>query len=319
MLAAPKADAFIENFAGQWLLLRNLDSLDIDTARFPDYSPALREAMITETTMLFADAVRSDRPIAALIDSDHTYLNAPLAALYGFAELAQHADATTFQRVELPPDSPRGGVLTTAAVLTVTSNPTRTSPVKRGHYVLDQILGTPPPPPPPDIPRLENAAEAIGHAATLREQLAAHLTEPGCAACHRRMDPIGLAMENFDAIGRWREADEIGPIDASGTLPDGRRFTGPAELKEILLAQQALFTDNLTRKLLTYALGRGTEPFDRPTVRRITDHAAAHGDSVRSLIEGIVLSDAFRSCRAPDPRTADRTDHPTESISRSEP
>ncbi|RMH27432.1 MAG: DUF1592 domain-containing protein [Planctomycetota bacterium] len=319
MLADPKADAFIENFAGQWLLLRNLENLDIDTARFPEYTPALRESMITEATMLFADAVRSDRPITALIDSDHTYLNAPLAALYGFAELAQQTDPSTFHRVELSSDSPRGGVLTTAAVLTVTSNPTRTSPVKRGHYVLDQILGTPPPPPPPDIPRLENASEALGHAATLREQLAAHLSEPGCAACHRRMDPIGLAMENFDTIGRWRDADEIGPIDASGTLPDGRRFNGPVELKQILLAQKTLFTDNLTRKLLTYALGRGTEPFDRPTVRRITDHAAAHGDSLRSLIEGIVLSDAFRSCRAPTPRTADRTDPPTESISRSEP
>ncbi|MFK7883419.1 MAG: DUF1592 domain-containing protein [Phycisphaerales bacterium] len=311
MLADERSDAFIENFAGQWLLLRNLDRLAIDQSRYPEYSAELREAMITETTMLFAEAVRENHPIQTLIDSDHTYVNAPLAALYGFAELAQDppADNTGFQRVAIPPGSARGGVLTTAAVLTVTSNPTRTSPVKRGYYVLDQLLGTPPPPPPPDIPRLENAADLLGENPSLREQLAAHLTDVNCASCHKRMDPIGLSLENFDAIGRWRDRDESGPIDAAGTLPGGTAFTGPTELKQILLAREDLFADNLTRKLLTYALGRGLEPFDRPTVRRIltqskTDPAER---TIPSIIHAIVQSDAFRTCRAPEPRTASRS------------
>lgn len=299
MLADPKSQAFVENFAGQWLLLRNLDRLAIDQKRFPDYSSSLREAMITEATMLFAEVVREDRPVTDLIESDHTFVNKPLAALYGFAELARE---NGFQRVQLPEGSPRGGVLTTAAVLTVTSNPSRTSPVKRGLYVLDQILGTPPPPPPPDIPRLENSAEKVGEHASLRDQLNAHLTDATCASCHRRMDPIGLSLENFDAIGRWRDADESGPIDASGTLPSGTTFAGPTQLKQILLAREGLFVENLTRKLLTYALGRGPEPFDRPAVNRIVQRARANDDRLSAIIEGIVLSDAFRTCRGTEPK-----------------
>lgn len=295
MLADPKADAFIENFAGQWLHLRNLERLTIDQTRFPEYTSELRQAMVTEATMFFGEVVRQDRPVMELIDSGHTYVNGPLAALYGFADLAGMGDE--FRRVDLPADSPRGGILTMGAVLTVTSNPTRTSPVKRGLYVLEQILGTPPPPPPPEIPPLEQAEVAGVEHASLREQLKAHLTDINCAVCHNRMDPLGLAMENFDAIGKWRDADESGPIDASGTLPGGVSFVGPAELKEILLGRDELFVENLTRKMLTYALGRGVEPFDRPTVARIVERTRADGDRISAMIEGIVLSEAFRTCR----------------------
>lgn len=298
MLADPKADAFIENFSGQWLLLRNLDRLAIDQSRYRVYDAELRDAMITEATMFFADVVREDRSVLTFLDSDHTFVNGPLAALYGFAELAGlDRKDRSFRRVDLPADSPRGGVLTMGAVLTVTSNPTRTSPVKRGLYVLDQILGTPPPPPPPEIAPLEQALAELGENPSLREQLAAHLTDVNCAVCHNRMDPLGLAMENFDAVGRWRDADESGPIDASGTLPDGRSFAGPNELKQILLAGDGLFVENLTRKLLTYALGRGLESFDRPTVTDIVRRTRAEGDRFSAIIEGIVLSDAFRTCR----------------------
>jgi len=298
MLTDPRSDAFIENFSGQWLLLRNLDRLAIDQSRYRAYDSELRDDMITEATMFFADVVRQDRSVLTFLDSDHTFVNGPLAALYGFAELAGlDRKDRSFRRVDLPDDSPRGGVLTMGAVLTVTSNPTRTSPVKRGLYVLDQILGTPPPPPPPEIAPLEQAMAQLGENPSLREQLAAHLTDMNCAVCHSRMDPLGLAMENFDAVGRWRDADESGPIDASGTLPDGRSFAGPTELKQILLARDDLFIGNLTRKLLTYALGRGLESFDRPTVASITARTRDNGDRFSAIIEGIVLSDAFRTCR----------------------
>lgn len=298
MLADPRSGAFIENFSGQWLLLRNLERLAIDQSRFPAYDAALREAMITEATMFFADVVRADRSVMSFVDSDYTFVNDALAALYGFAGLAEQEG---FRRFELPEGSVRGGVLTMGAVLTVTSNPTRTSPVKRGLYVLDQILGTPPPPPPPDIPPLEQAVVDGMENASTRERLKAHLMDASCASCHARMDPIGLAMENFDAIGAWREADEGGPIDASGVLPGGVSFVGPAELKRVLLAREDLFVENLTRKLLTYALGRGLEPFDRPAVTRIAARAKADGNRISAIIEGIVLSEAFRACRGREP------------------
>jgi len=293
MLADPRADAFIENFAGQWLLLRNLDRLEIDTAAFPEYSEQLRADLRDEATMFFGDIVRSDRSIRALLDSRETFLNARLASHYG----VQGVEGDEFRRVTLQPDSPRGGILTLGAVLTVTSNPTRTSPVKRGLYVLDQVLGAPPPPPPANIPRLEQSAAALPEDATPRQKLAAHLTDPTCVTCHRRMDPIGLSMENFDALGRWRDSEFGQPIDPSGELPGGVRFSGPAELREIVLAREDDFVENLTRQVLTYALGRGLEPFDRPTVTRLVDQLRADGETFGALIEAIVASEAFRSCR----------------------
>ncbi|XAL98312.1 DUF1592 domain-containing protein [Phycisphaeraceae bacterium D3-23] len=293
MLADPRSDALVENFAGQWLLLRNLDTLEIDRERYASYDDTLRAAMRTEAELFFADVLRSDRPIRDFIQSGDTFLNQALAEHYGIDGVR----GDRFRRVELPAGSPRGGILTMGAVLTVTSNPTRTSPVKRGLYVLEQVLGTPPPPPPPDVPPLEQTAEALAEGATLREQLAAHLADPNCAVCHVRMDPIGLSMENFDATGAWRERDGDLAIDAAGELPGGIVFDGSTELKAILLDEQALFVENLTKKMLTYAMGRGVEPFDRPMVHGVVQHVRANDDKLSAMIEAIVLSDSFRTCR----------------------
>ncbi|RMH11997.1 MAG: DUF1588 domain-containing protein [Planctomycetota bacterium] len=293
MLDDPKADAFIENFAGQWLQLRNLQALEIDRRKYPLYDDDLRRSMVREAELFFGDVVRNDHRISAFIDSPYTYIDGRLAALYGI----EGVEGDEFRRVNFGDSSVRGGVLAMGAVLTVTSNPTRTSPVKRGLFVLEEILGNPPPPPPPDIPPLEQVVSENSKRMSLREQLSAHLTDPVCASCHRRMDPIGLAMENFDAIGAWRDSDAGMPIDASGELPGGIVFEGPEGLKQILLAREESFVENLTRKLMTYALGRGMEPFDRPTVYRIARQAEQAGGRFSAIIEGIVLSETFRTCR----------------------
>ncbi|GAB5495615.1 MAG: DUF1592 domain-containing protein [Phycisphaerales bacterium] len=298
MLADKRSDEFVRNFAGQWLLLRNLVSVDIDRELFDNYSTELMHDMATEAEHFFADILRSDRSVLDLIDADDVFINERLAALYDI----ENIEGNEFRRVQLPDSSVRGGVLTMGSTLTVTSNPTRTSPVKRGLYVLEQLLGTPPPPPPPDIPRLETSAAAVGSQASLREQLEAHLTDPSCAACHVRMDPIGLAMENFDAVGGWRDAYENAPIDASGVLPGGISFDGPNQLKSILLDKHETFREHLAGELLTYAVGRGMEPFDRPAIRLIAEHTSANGDTLGSMIEGVVLSGTFRTCRRRDLR-----------------
>ncbi|MCG3124231.1 MAG: hypothetical protein GIKADHBN_02683 [Phycisphaerales bacterium] len=292
MLADPRADAFIENFSGQWLQLRTLDTLAMDRGKFPEYDEALKSALVTEARMYFGEIVRGDRSVMELVSSDWSVLNDRLAAYYGVADVP----GPEFRRVALGPASPRGGVLTMGAVLTVTSNTTRTSPVKRGLYVLDQILGAPPPPPPADIPPLEQAA-TLDPEASLRERLAAHVANPTCAVCHNRLDPIGLALENFDAIGRWREQEGGKPIDATGTLPGGVRFDGPAELKKILLDRSDEFVQTLAGKVLMYAVGRGLEPFDRPAVRAIASRTREQGDRFGALVEAVVLSDTFRACR----------------------
>ncbi len=299
MLSNSKSDAFVRNFSGQWLLLRNLPMIDIDRSLYPQFSESLRADMETEAQLFFGDVLRSGRPISDLIDSQDVFVNEQLAGLYGIAGV----EGETFRRVMLESESTRGGVLTLGATLLVTSNPTRTSPVKRGLYVLEHILGTPPPPPPPDIPRLETSAESLGESATLREQLAAHLTDRSCVTCHQRMDPIGLAMENFDAIGAWRDAYSAEtPIDASGVLPGGVAFSGPSELKAILISRLDAFREHLSSEMLTYAIGRGTEPFDRPAIKMISDATHARGDRLDAMIESIVLSDTFRTCRGREPR-----------------
>lgn len=298
MLADERSDAFVRNFAGQWLLLRNLESIEIDQDLFTNYNSELMHDMTTEAELFFADILRSDRSILDLIDADDVFINERLAALYDI----ENIEGVEFRRVNLPDSSVRGGVLTMGSTLTVTSNPTRTSPVKRGLYVLEQLLGTPPPPPPPDIPRLETSAAEVGSQASLREQLEAHLTDPSCAACHVRMDPIGLAMENFDAVGGWRDAYVNAPIDASGVLPGGINFDGPNELKAILLDKHETFREHLAGELLTYAIGRGMEPFDRPAIRLISEHTSSNEDTLSSMIEGVVLSGTFRTCRRRDLR-----------------
>lgn len=292
MLADKRSDAFVENFSGQWLQLRALDGVAIDRARFPDFDDKLRAAMAKEATLFFGDVLKSDRSVLEFVDSRETFLNPRLAAFYGISGVTGDG----FRRVTLPPDSPRGGVLTMGAVLTLTSQTTRTSPVKRGLFVLDQMLGAPPPPPPADVPPLEQAAKSDPNA-TVREKLAAHIANPTCAACHSRLDPLGLAFEHFDAIGRWRDAENEKPIDASGTLPDGVHLNGAGDLKRTLLARADQFVEALTSKVLTYALGRGVEPFDRPAIRQIARRTREQNDRFPALIEAIVLSETFRTCR----------------------
>ncbi len=296
MLGDPRVAAFIENFAGQWLQLRGLESLEIDRASFPEYDDALRRDMIAEATLFLGDVLRSGRSVLEFIDSGETFLNDRLAGFYGVPGV----EGGEFRRVALPEGSARGGVLTMGAVLTLTSNTTRTSPVKRGLFVLDQILGAPPPPPPPDIPRLEQA-ESAGSNATVRQRLAAHTADSSCAACHRRLDPIGLSFEHFDAIGRWRDVENGVPIDASGTLPDGSVLAGSDDLKRTLMARADQFVEALCAKTLTYAVGRGMEPFDRPAVRAIARRTRERGDSFPAMIESIVLSKTFRTCRGREP------------------
>lgn len=292
LLDDPRSSAFVENFSGQWLQLRALDGIAIDRSKFPEYDDQLRAAMKSEATLFFGDVVRSDRSVLDLVDSPETFLNAKLAAFYGVADV----EGDQFRRVKLPQGSARGGVLTMGAVLTLTSNTTRTSPVKRGLFVLDQMLGAPPPPPPPDIPPLEQS-HATSPDATVRERLAAHVAVPSCAACHNRLDPLGLTFEHFDAIGRWRETENGRPVDATGTLPGGVTLNGSGDLKQNILQRSDQFVEALSAKVLTYALGRGVEPFDRPAVRAIAQRTRANQDRMRALIESVVLSESFRTCR----------------------
>jgi hypothetical protein len=291
MLQDPKASRFIERFAGQWLQIQNLDTVNPDPDRFPDFDDALRVAMRRETELFFETVVREDRSILEFLDADYTFLNGRLARHYGI----EGVDGDEFRRVDLSSDTRRGGVLTQASVLTITSNPTRTSPVKRGKYILDQILGAPIPPPPPDVPELEEGPELTG---TLRERMEKHSTNPSCASCHKRMDPLGFGFENFDAIGRWRDQDGEVPIDASGTLPGGESFAGPTDLKALLKARGDDFARTLAENLMTYALGRGLEYYDQCAVDRIMADLGGHDHRFGRLVVDIVTSDAFRMRKA---------------------
>jgi hypothetical protein len=297
MLKDPKAQALIENFAVQWLQLRNLQTITPDPKLFPTFDDRLRAAMLKETELFFGAIVREDRSILDLIDADFTFVNGRLARHYGIDGV--YGDE--FRRVSLA-GKPRGGLLTQASILTVTSNPTRTSPVKRGKWVLEQILGTPPPPPPPNVPELatDEKAQLKG---SLRQRMEQHRVNPNCAVCHTNMDALGFAFENFDAVGAFRTKDGTFPIDPSGTLPDGKSFQGPAELKTILKGKKELFSRCLTEKMLTYALGRGVESYDRPTVEAITAALAKNGYRFSSLVLEIVKSEPFRLRRGKDSKS----------------
>jgi hypothetical protein len=256
---------------------------------------ALRRAMRRETEMVFEHVLREDRSIIELIDSDYTFLNERLARHYGIPDV----EGDAMRRVSLPPDSPRGGVLTHGSVLVVTSNPTRTSPVKRGVFLLDQFLGTPAPPPPPDIPALEEAEEAFSdHEPTLREALELHRSDPLCNSCHARMDPLGLALENFNALGMWRDEERKQPIDPAGKLITGESFTDIRELKRILATDRRLdFQYCLTEKLLTYALGRGLENHDIYAVDEIVARLQEADDRFSALLMGVIESVPFQKRR----------------------
>jgi hypothetical protein len=288
MLGDPKSKALVENFAGQWLQTRNLKTMTPDSGRFPTFNEPLRAAMLRETE-LFCDAImREDRSIVDFLDADFTYLNERLAKHYGIANVV----GEDFRRVSLS-DRRRGGVLTQASILTVTSNPTRTSPVKRGKWVLENILGTPPPPPPPDVPELKDdkKTELTG---TLKQRMEQHRAKAICASCHQRMDALGFCLENFDAVGAWRTQDGKFPIDAGGTLPDGKNINGPGDLKTVLKVQMGQFRRCLAEKLLTYALGRGLESFDACSVDEIVATTSKNGDRFSALVVAIVASEAFQ-------------------------
>jgi mono/diheme cytochrome c family protein len=291
MLADPKAFAMAENFAGQWLEVRNLDSIKPDPQKFPEWGPELRDAMKTETRMFFDWILRENRPITEFIDARYTFLNEFLANYYGIKGI----EGPDFRRVDLTTPE-RGGVLSHGSMLAVSSYPTRTSVVIRGKYILQNILGAPPPPPPPDVPALDE--QAVGTTASLRKQMETHRTNAVCASCHSRMDPLGFALENYDAIGKWRTKDGEFPVDSSGTLPGGKKFSGPAELREILSHRQYEFSRALTEKLLIYALGRGLGRHDRPTINEITKRLASSGYGFQTLVREVVRSLPFQSRRA---------------------
>jgi len=291
MLADPKSKALVDNFGAQWLQLRSLDRIQPDPDRFPKFNDELRRDMKRETELFFQYIIQEDRSILDFIDADYTFVNARLAKFYGLPQV----DSNQFQRVQLPPDSHRGGVITQAAILTASSFPNRTSPVLRGKWILENILNAPPPPPPPDVPNLDQ--NAVGSSASMRQQLEAHRTNPVCNACHASMDPLGFGLENFDAIGRWRTKDGNFPIDATGRLPNGKTFDGPEGLKQLLLSDQTIFTKCLAEKLLTYALGRGLQDYDQPAVESIVNRTAASDYRFSALIEAIISSRPFRQRR----------------------
>ena len=293
MLTDSRAEALVNNFADQWLYLRNLQSIIPDARAFPDFDDNLRQAMRRETELFFENIMREDRSVLDLLRANYTFVNERLAKHYGIPNVYD----SYFRRVTFDGNSARGGLLGQASILTVTSYADRTSPVIRGKWVLTNILGSPPPPPPGNVPPLKNDGSA-SKALTMRERMAAHRVNQPCAGCHRLMDPVGFSLENYDAIGRWRTTDQEAPIDASGSLPDGSEFTGVAGLKQALLSKPELFVNTLTEKLLTYGLGRGLESYDAAAVRKIVRDARANDYRFSSLILGIVNSTPFQMRRS---------------------
>ena len=290
MLADPRSAALADNFSGQWLETRNLDSVKPDPQKFPDWGPDLRDAMKAETRLFFDYILRENRPISEFLDAKYTFLNDRLAKHYGIDGVT----GPEFRRVELT-DGKRGGILSHASVLTVSSYPTRTSPVIRGKFVLQNILGAPPPPPPPDVPALDE--QAVGNTGSMRQQLEKHRASPVCASCHSRMDVLGFGLENYDAIGKWRTMDGKFPVDSSGTLPSGKTFSDPAGLRTLLTDELPDFVHCLTEKMLTYSLGRGLERYDSRTVDEIGRKVAASGYRFQTLIYEVVRSLPFQSRR----------------------
>ena len=297
MLLDSKSTALVDNFAGQWLELRNLDSWKPDPDRFPGFDESLRKAMKEETRLFFEAVIHEDRSILDFIDGKFTYLNERLAKHYGIPGVT----GPEFRRVDLNGEE-RSGILTQASILTVSSYPTRTSPVLRGKWVLENFLNDPPPPPPPGLANLNEAA--IGVTASMRQQLEQHRTNPACATCHVRMDPLGFGLENYDAVGRWRTKDGKFPVDAAGTLPGGHSFSTPAELKAILRTDRDTFARCITEKMLTYALGRGLERYDKPAVNLICSRLAASDYRFSRLVLEIVESMPFEMRHGEAPNRA---------------
>jgi hypothetical protein len=293
MLADRRSEAFVANFAGQWLFLRNLQAVVPVQNVFPDFDDALRQSFRRETELFFDSLVRDDRSVLDLLRADYTFLNERLARHYGIPNVK----GSHFRRVSLGPDSVRSGILGQGSILTVTSYPDRTSPVVRGKWILENLLGTPPPPPIPNAGDLK-PTNGQGVVLSMRQRMEQHRRNPVCASCHSMMDPLGLSLENFDAVGRWRTLGESSAsIDASGVFPDGSKFQGAAGLKQMLL-QSDRFVPTVTEKLLTYALGRGLEYYDAPTVRAIVRDASREDYRFSSLIAGVIQSRPFTMRRA---------------------
>jgi hypothetical protein len=290
MLKDPKMRRFVRNFGGQWLQIRALESHLPDFYKFPRYDGYLRISMVEETETFFEHLIQEDRSILEFLDADYTYANEYLARFYGIDGVT----GPEFRKVSLA-ETPRRGILGHASVLTASSYANRTSVVLRGKWILENLLNSPPPPPPPDVPDLEEAK--IGEEVSLRERMEAHRSNATCASCHSRMDPLGFGLENFDATGNWREKDGKIPVDASGTLPDGRAFRGPVELARLLRGEKDAFTRAMTEKMLIYALGRGLEPFDRPAIKKIAGGVAASQYRFSSVVLEIVKSMPFQMRR----------------------
>ena len=299
MLADPRTRALVANFGGQWLYLRNMPLVTPDPQAFPEFDTNLREAMAREMTLFLDSQIREDRSVLDLLTADYTFVNERLADHYGMPSIY----GNHFRRVALGgPQAVRRGLLGKGSLLTVTSYAHRTSPVLRGKWLLENILGTPPPPPPPDVPALEENDAAGLAPRSVRDRLEQHRANPVCASCHRIMDPLGFALENFDGVGRWRDVGEDGTaIDASGTLTDGTPVDGPGTLRQALRGRGGNFVTTVAEKLLTYAIGRGVESFDGPAVRRIVDAAAGEGYRWSALVEGIVRSTPFQMRRSAEP------------------
>ncbi len=309
MLGDPRSKALVDNFAGQWLELRNLPSAMPDGSTFPEFDETLRQAFQTEIELFMESMLREDHSVLDLLDANYTFVNERLAQFYGIPNI----HGSRFQRVTLT-DPARMGLLGKGSILVVTSHPDRTSPVLRGKWVLDNILGMSPPPPPANVPALEETENT--ERMTMRQRMVQHRANPTCAGCHSRMDPIGFALDNFDAIGKWRNTETVlswdmdgvtitnVPIDASGLLPDGTKFNGVVELRKILLSNPEQFSTTLTEKLLTYALGRGVEYYDQPALRKIVRGASSSNYRWSALIQGIVASTPFQMRAAADQTTS---------------
>ena len=290
LLADRRATALAQNFAGQWLYLRNMQLVMPDPKAFPEFDDNLREAFVRETELFFLSQLREDRSVLDLLEADYTFMNERLARHYGIPGIY----GSHFRRVQLTGNT-RRGLLGHGSILTVTSYANRTSPVLRGKWLLENILGTPPPPPPPNVPALKESGGDGVPPTSVRERMELHRRNPVCASCHAQMDPLGFALENFDAIGKWRTMGEGGtPIDASAVLPNGAAISGPGELARVLVEQPDRFVSTVVEKLLTYAIGRGVEYYDAPAVRAIVGAAAARGYPWSSLISGVVTSAPFQ-------------------------
>jgi mono/diheme cytochrome c family protein len=296
MLADPKADALVENFASQWLFLGDVDLKEPDPLLFRHFDDTLREAFRRETELFVSSIFREDRSVRELLDADYTFLNERLAAHYEIPGVR----GSHFRRVTLPPDSHRGGLLGQGSILMLTSYSTRTSPVLRGKYVLDNLLAAPPPPPPPDVPALTTGSGDSGGTLTIREAMVRHRENPACALCHASMDPIGVALENFDAIGRWRDTEGGAAVDASGVFPDGTSFEGVSGLEAVLSSRPENFVRALTERLMMFAIGRNVRYYDAPAVRAIVREAAGEDYRFESLVLGVVRSVPFRMRMAGD-------------------